>query len=52
MTGVAVMPISGVTWPQLRASLGVSPGPRSEVRQSSVPVSASNAYRLPCSVAA
>ena len=41
MTGVEVIPISGVTCEQLRVSLVVSPAPRSEVRQSTAPVTAS-----------
>lgn len=43
ITGVEVMPISGVTWPHPRSSLVVSPDPSSETFQSCAPVSASNA---------
>ena len=38
MTGVAVMPISGETWPQPRLSLVVSPLPRIDVFQRNVGV--------------
>ena len=43
MTGVDVMPISGVTCEQPRVSLGVSPLPSSDTRQSWPPEAASNA---------
>ena len=43
MTGVAVMPISGTTCEQPRVSLVVSPEPRSDVRHSTAPVTASMA---------
>ena len=42
ITGVAVMPISGINEPR-RGSDGTSPGPSTETCQSSVPVSASKA---------
>src|SRR5277367_1796195 len=56
MTGVDVTPISGVTWPQPRLSLDVSPLPSSETFHRNALVfplteSASNAYTLSCSVA-
>ena len=43
VTGVAVMPISGVTWFPWTGSEGTSPGPSIETCQSFAPVSASNA---------
>jgi hypothetical protein len=55
ITGVDVMPISGVTCPQLRSSLGVSPAASIELRQRVVAevaftLSASNANTVSCSV--
>ena len=52
MTGVEVIPISGVTCEQPRVSLVVSPAPSAEVRQRTLPVTASSAYTLSCSVTA
>ena len=43
MTGVEVIPISGVTWEQPRSSEVVSPDLRVEMCQMSAPVSASKA---------
>ena len=43
ITGVAVMPISGVTWLPWTGSEGTSPGPSIETCQSFAPVSASKA---------
>ena len=43
ITGVAVMPISGVTWLPWTGSEGTSPGPSIETFQSIAPVSASKA---------
>ena len=44
MTGVAVIPIMGVTWLQLcTASLGISPLPSSDTCHSTAPLSASKA---------
>ena len=51
MTGVAVTPISGDTWPQLRSSLAVSPVPSSDTCHRMTPLSASKAYTLSFSVA-
>ena len=51
MTGVEVTPISGLTWPQPRSSLEVSPDLSIETCQITVPVSASKAYTESCSVA-
>jgi hypothetical protein len=51
ITGVAVMPISGTTCPHPRPSLGVSPLPSSETRQTIAPLSPSKPYTLSCSVA-
>src|ERR1700722_6367280 len=52
MTGVEVMPISGTTWKQPRASLKVSPDASSDACHRVEPVSASKAYTESCSVAA
>jgi hypothetical protein len=52
IVGVAVMPISGVTWPQPRSSLLVSPAPSIDFCHRTPPVCASNAYTVSCSVAA
>jgi hypothetical protein len=43
MTGVEVIPISGVTWEQPRSSDGTSPDRRVVICQSCAPVSASKA---------
>ena len=56
ITGVDVMPISGVTCPQLRSSLGTSPGNCVDVVHKDwfvlpLMLSASNAKTQPCSVA-
>ncbi len=48
------MPISGVTWPQPRSSLGISPGSWVEIfhngEAEALTLSASKAKTLPCSV--
>ena len=51
MTGVEVMPISGVTWLHPNVSLVVSPGPNKLTCHSTAPDSASKAYTVSCSVA-
>ena len=50
IAGVDVTPISGVTWEQPRSSDVVSFAPSKDTRQSCVPVSASKANALSCSV--
>jgi hypothetical protein len=48
---VDVTPIAGVTWPQPRSSLGISPETRSDFCQSTAPLSLSKAYTVSFSLA-